>query len=149
MYLTLAQKKAVLVERFSSIRDPQERFSLVVQLARQPSTLPPQLKSESYRVEGCLARLWLHSRFENCRCFFESDSDSVIMKGIAALLCDFYSGGTPAEITALDPAFLNELGLGQFLTPNRRNGLARIARTIREYAESRTIPGEKQLSEPV
>ena len=57
-----------------------------------------------------------------------------IMKGIAVMLCEFYSGQTPEEIAAIDPSFLREVGITQHLTPNRRNGLARIWERIRAFA---------------
>jgi len=62
------------------------------------------------------------------------DSDSLVVKAIAGLLCDFYSGQPPAEILAHDPRFLAPLGITQHLTPNRRNALAKIWERIRQFA---------------
>jgi cysteine desulfuration protein SufE len=132
--MTLADKKQALLENLSRIRDAQERFAYVVECGRRHPPLAESCKTDEFRVEGCLAKLWLVPAFKDGKCFFKTDSDSAIMKGIAVMLCDFYSGQTPEEIPTTDPSFLKEVGITQHLTPNRRNGLARIWERIRDFA---------------
>ncbi len=91
-------------------------------------------------IPGCLARLWFVPQFRDDRCFFACDSDSLVVKAIAGLLCEFYSGHAPAEILAHDPKFLAPLGITQHLTPNRRNALSKIWERIRQFAEQNTPP---------
>ncbi len=106
------------------------------------------LRNDAHRVEGCLARLWFVPHFREGRCHYESESDSLIVKAVAGLLCEFYSGHTPAEILAHPPDFLPRLGITQHLTPNRRNGLSRVWDKIRDFAaaqvtEVRRPPGAR------
>jgi cysteine desulfuration protein SufE len=61
-------------------------------------------------------------------------SDAAIVSGLVALLLRVYSGRTPAEILATDPVFLKDLGLLEALSTNRGNGIAAMARAIRERA---------------
>ena len=56
------------------------------------------------------------------------------MSGLVALLLRVYSGRTPAEILQTDPLFLKELGLLEALSTNRGNGIASMARAIRDRA---------------
>ncbi|HUD84051.1 MAG TPA: SufE family protein, partial [Candidatus Saccharimonadales bacterium] len=86
---------------------------------------------------GCLVKIWFVPEFKQGRCHFKADSDSAIVKGIAVLLCDFYSGQTPEEIAQTQPAFLEKFGITQHLTPNRRNGLAKIWGGIEAFARAR------------
>jgi cysteine desulfuration protein SufE len=51
-----------------------------------------------------------------------------------ALLLRVYSGRTADEIIATDPVFLKDLGLIEALSTNRGNGIASMARAIRERA---------------
>jgi cysteine desulfuration protein SufE len=67
------------------------------------------------------------------------DADSPLVKGLIHLLCEAYSGGTPMEIVATEPAFLDELGLLRDLSPTRRNGLAAVRARIREIARATQI----------
>ncbi len=133
--MTIIEKKDALLAKLSAIRNPQERFSYVVAQARQAPPLDVADKSDANRVEGCLAKLWFVAEFRDGKCFFRTDSDSAIVKGIAAMLCDFYSSCTPDEVLSVDPTFLEKAGISQHLTPNRRNSLSRIWEKIRGFAE--------------
>ena len=135
--MTLAEKKQSLLTELARIKDPQERIAHAVECGRRHPPLDDASKTEDNRVEGCLAQLWLKATFVEGKCHFQTDSDSAIMKGIAALLCEFYSGHTPEEIVAIEPSFLGQVGITQHLTPNRRNGLSRLWEKIRDYAADR------------
>src|SRR5687768_15188136 len=120
--MTLPEKREKLLRTLAGVKNAQERFAYVVQTGRDRS-LSPEFKTDAYRVEGCLAKLWFVPEFKDGKCFFRADSDSAIVKGIATLLCDFYSDHTPEEIVAIDPTFLETVGITQHLTQNRRNSL--------------------------
>ena len=66
--------------------------------------------------------------------FFAGASDAAIVSGLVALLLRVYSGRPADEILATDPVFLKELGLIEALSTNRGNGIASMARAIRERA---------------
>ena len=118
-------------------KNSQERFAHVVRRGREFPGLSPDLKVDAHRLDGCLARVWLIAEFDEGRCWFRVDSDSAIVKGIAVILCELYSGLPPAEILAGDPAFLEQVGLSQHLTPNRRDSLGRIWKYIQAFAAAK------------
>ena len=132
--MTLADKKQALLAALSQFKDGQERFAYVIERGRRQAPLEESFKGDEFRVEGCLAKLWLVPEFREGKCYFRTDSDSAIMKGISALLCELYSGHHPEEIVKLDPTFLAEVGITQHLSANRRNGLARVWERIRRFA---------------
>lgn len=132
--MNLSEKKADLLERLNYLPTAQDRLMYVMDLAKKKGNLPPEFRTEEYRVEGCLSNLWFLARIEDGKCFFECDADSQVVKAIARLLTDFYSGATPAEILKHDPSFLSEAGITQHLSPNRRNGLSRLWDKISGFA---------------
>ncbi len=67
---------------------------------------------------------------------FAGASDAAIVSGLVALLLRVYSGRSPAEIAATGPEFLKELGLLEALSTNRGNGIAAMARKVREAASA-------------
>lgn len=131
---TLAQKQEALLAELSAIRDGQQRFAHLVAIGRRQPPIAEPLKNAENRVEGCLSNLWVVADEADGRCRFRADSDSAIVKGIAGLLCEFYSGQTPEEILGHDPSFLTTVGITQHLSPNRRNGLGRVLERIRAFA---------------
>jgi cysteine desulfuration protein SufE len=131
----LAQKRSELLERLSLLPTGQDRLMYLVEDARKTPAWPPELRTDEYRVEGCLSNLWFKAAFRDGRCYFEADADSHVVRGIALLLCRFYSGSKPEEILACEPTFLAEAGITQHLSPNRRNGLSRLWSKIRGFAD--------------
>jgi len=134
--MTLLAKRDELIARLAATRDPQQRFAGLVEAARRRPPLAGEQKTDDFKVRGCLAQVWLVPEFRAGRCHFHCDSDSQIVKAIAGLLCDFYSGHAPAEILTVEPSFLAPLGITQHLTQNRRNALARVWEEIRRFAEN-------------
>jgi len=107
----------------------------LVEQARQRPALAAEWKTEPHRVPGCLANLWLVAELRGGRCHLQCDSDSQIVRAVAGLLCEFYSDATPGEILAQPPDFLEQVGINQHLTANRRNVLSRVWERIRSFAE--------------
>jgi cysteine desulfuration protein SufE len=132
--MNLAEKQVQLTVRLTALNNGQDRLAFLVEQARQRPPLAPELRTEANLIPGCLAKLWFVAAFRAGRCFFCCDSDSLVVNAIAGLLCELYSGHSPAEILAHDPGFLAPLGITQHLTPNRRNALSKVWERIRQFA---------------
>ena len=134
--MTLKEKQDALVEEITLIPDAYERLGYIVDRGKKAEGLTEDLRIDSFKIEGCMSQLWVVPAFKAGLCSFRSESDSAIVKGIAELLCQFYSDATPEEIIATDAEFLGEVGITQHLSPNRRNGLSRIVESIQRFAQS-------------
>ncbi|HEY2329131.1 MAG TPA: SufE family protein [Verrucomicrobiae bacterium] len=132
--MKLAEKQVQLTAQFTALQNGQDRLALLVERAKKLPPPAPEFRVEQNLIPGCLAKLWFSPEFRDEKCFFACDSDSLVVRAIAGLLCEFYSGHAPAEILAHDPKFLAPLGITQHLTPNRRNALAKIWERIRQFA---------------
>ncbi|MDI1320437.1 MAG: SufE family protein [bacterium] len=132
--VTLAEKQRQLVDDYLIIPDPQERLAAVVDHARRRPPLPETERTEDNRVRGCVSLAWVAGERRDGLCHFRSDADSPLVRGLLVLLCDFYSGATPADVAATEPALLEELGLAKNLSPTRLNGLRSVRAKIREFA---------------
>jgi len=134
--MTLKEKQDALVEEITLIPDAYERLGYIIDRGKKAAGLTEDLRIDSFKIEGCMSQLWVVPTFKDGLCSFCSESDSAIVKGIAELLCNFYSDAKPEEIIATDAEFLGEVGITQHLSPNRRNGLSRIVESIQRFAQS-------------
>ena len=134
--MNLAEKQQQLTAQLAALKNGQDRLALLVEQARKIPPFPSALRLEQNLIPGCLAKLWFISESRDGKCFFTCDSDSLVVKAVAGLLCEFYSDQPPTEITAHSPEFLAPLGITQHLTPNRRNALSKIWECIRQFAEA-------------
>lgn len=134
--MTIAEKQRQLTAQLGGFKSAQDRLGFVVGLGRAARPLEAEFRTDAFRVQGCLAKVWFVASFAEGHCNFRADSNSAIVKGIAVLLCEFYRGQSPEEIVGTAPDFLEDFGITQHLTPNRRNSLARIWEDIREFARA-------------
>jgi len=134
--MSIQDKKERLIADLSVIEDPYERFAYVIDIGKNHAGLKDELKIDSFKIDGCTSNLWIVPEFKDGLCHFHCDADSSITKGVAALLCDFYSDEPPASVLGISPDFLGEVGITQHLSSNRRNGLTQIWNRIRSFAES-------------
>ena len=133
--MELAAQRARLIAELEPFADHHERFQYVIDRAKTAPILPAELKLDTFLIEGCTSNLWLIPTIENGVCHFRCDADSLITKGIASLVCEFYEGATAADVAATDADFLATVGITQHLSPNRRNGLANLVGKIRAFAK--------------
>ena len=133
--MTLEEKKQRIVEDLSFIEDPHERLGYIIDLGKTAEGLDESFKTDQYRIEGCISNLWLVPTMEDGKCYYRADSDAMVTKGFASLLCQLYSGHQPGEVLTVDPAFLSEVGVTQHLSPNRRNGLTQVGERIMSFAK--------------
>ncbi|MDR1498222.1 MAG: SufE family protein [Puniceicoccales bacterium] len=133
--MTLDEKRQALLDELSPFDDPRDRFQYIIDRAQATEGLDEEFKISSLLIEGCTSHLWMYPRHENGCCHFRADADAIITKGIATLVCDFYTGATPDEVIETDTNFLTQVGITQHLSPNRRNGLSNLVAKIRAFAE--------------
>jgi cysteine desulfuration protein SufE len=72
--------------------------------------------------------------YKEGKLYFQADSDGILPKGIVALLVSIYSGHATQEILDSDFKFIEEIGLQEFLSPTRANGLMAMTKQIKYYA---------------
>ncbi len=134
MTTPLDTKVSELLEPIFATRDPQQRLTRLVELAKARPLLADHLKLDGHRVEGCQVRIWFVPEFREGRCWFQSDSDAITLKALVGLLCEIYNGRTPADIAAHEPKFLEDLGVLRQLAESRRATVLRVAQMIRDFA---------------
>ena len=133
--MSIYDKRDLIIEELAPFEDPLERFAYIIDRGKLHPKLDEKYRIDAFLIEGCLSQLWLFPQFKTGKCFYYTESDASITKGIAALLCDLYSNELPEVVLSLEPDFLADVGITQHLSPNRRNGLTSVRRRIKDYAE--------------
>lgn len=131
-----------LADNFSLFDDWEDRYRYIIDLGKKMEPLPEAAKVQANKVEGCMSQVWLVHEVRPAPAgggepvlVFRADSDAHIVRGLLAVLLILFSGKTPSQILAIDAdAELARLDLDQHISPNRRNGVASVVRTIRGMA---------------
>ncbi len=117
--------------------DWMERYQFIIEMGRKLPPFPKAWMDDPHRVPGCQSKVWMETAERDGRLLLAGASDAAIVSGLVALLLRVYSGRSAEEIVATDPKFLRDLGLIEALSTNRGNGIAAMARAIREAADRR------------
>ena len=136
---TAAAAIAAIGEELGVFDDWMDRYQFIIELGRNLPPFPPEWADDAHRVPGCQSKVWMEAAMQGGVLQLAGASDAAIVSGLVALLLRVYSGRSPAEIVATDPVFLRELGLLEALSTNRGNGIAAMARAIREAAQSQCV----------
>lgn len=114
----------------------EERYAILIDLAKKMPTLPEDDKTEANSVKGCMSQVWMVASVgDDGLLRLRADSDALLVRGIIALLLLIVAGKTAEEVARLDiAAELDALDLSRHVSVNRRNGLAAMVMKIRQLA---------------
>lgn len=110
-----------IIEEFQSLEDWMDKYQLLIDIGNELPPLEEQYKKPEYLIEGCQSRVWIHAQYDGQLITLEAESDTVIVKGIIALLVRVLSGRTPDEILNANLFFIDAIGLKDHLSPTRSN----------------------------
>lgn len=134
MFSSCLAKQEALVERFAECKTPEQRYQKIIELGREQGDFPDEDRSEANRVRGCQSRMYLSTRVDDGKMYFQTESDALISAGLGQLLVAVYSGEPAEAVLKCPPNFLEELGVVASLTPGRANGLASLHLRMRQEA---------------
>jgi cysteine desulfuration protein SufE len=119
--------------------DAEDRYRLLIDLGRKLDPMPEALKTDTTKVRGCSASVWVYPTANDGRLHFLADSNAAITKGIVALVLAAVQDKPAAEVAQMDVAeALAPFELQKHLSANRTQGvpnmIALVNQTARRYA---------------
>ncbi|WP_322971447.1 SufE family protein [Faecalibacter sp. LW9] len=132
--MTIKEIQNEIVDEFSFFDDWEERYEYLIELGKSLKSLPEEAKTDDKIIKGCQSSVWLDAELEGDKIVFKADSNAILPKGIAALLVRMYNNQSPKDILDSDTDFIHEIGLSEFLSPTRANGLLAMVKQFKFYA---------------
>ncbi|KAJ9187093.1 hypothetical protein P3X46_002589 [Hevea brasiliensis] len=140
----LPPKLQEIVKLFQSVEEPKAKYEQLLFYGKNLKPLDTQFKTKENKVEGCVSQVWVRACLDiDKNVVFEADSDSVLTKGLAALLVQGLSGRPVDEVLRVSPDFVVLLGLQQSLTPSRNNGFLNMLKLMQKKALELYLEAEK------
>ena len=116
-------------EEFSFL-DGEERLVHLIDLAKRPTNLPEEMRTDSRKVHGCVSQIWVDVGLKDHLVNVYYDSDAMITKGICSVVADCFSGITKVEAQKITKEDFEKLRIKELLSAQRRNGLGSLIDTI-------------------
>jgi cysteine desulfuration protein SufE len=124
-----------IIETLDFFDSWDERYKYIIDLGRELPPMNDADKLDENLIRGCQSKVWLVSREEAGRLYFDVDSDAFIVKGLLAIVMAAYNGKTPDQIRAFDiEAYFEALDLLKHLSPTRGSGLQAMVARIQSLA---------------
>lgn len=140
----LPPKLQEIVKLFQAVQDPKAKYEQLLFYGRTLNPLESKHKTVENKVQGCVSQVWVRAYLDKDKnVVFEADSDSMLTKGLAALLVQGLSGRPVEEIVRVSPDFAVLLGLQQSLTPSRNNGFLNMLKLMQKKALQLYVEAEK------
>ena len=122
------------VEEFGLFDDPMDKYEHIIDIGNELTPLDEKYKRDELLVKGCQSKVWLHAYSRDGKVFFEADSNTVITKGIIAMLVQVLSNISPKKVVDHPLEFIQAIQLHEHLSSQRSNGLTAMIKQMKNFA---------------
>ena len=125
--MTKIQQWAEELDLFDDVMD---QYQMLIDMAKKPTTLPEELRSDDKLVSGCISSIWVDVGSVDNKTRIYYDSDAMITKGVTHVICDCFDDLPLDEAKQIRRDDFEVLALEGILSSNRRNGLSSLISTL-------------------
>lgn len=118
----LDDRNKEISERFDLLGDSFSQCDYLMTLGMSRPTVP-QIRTDQYRIGGCKTAIWIRTGLSDQTVLFETDSDSLLVKGVLSLFDELYAGASAEEIRKYPPLFLDHISEDVIYREIKTNGL--------------------------
>lgn len=144
--MTIAEIENEITDEFSFFPDWTDKYEYLIELGHKLTGFPKDEMVDDNKIKGCQSSVWLVTELKDGKIFYKADSDSVIVKGLIALLIRVLSGQKPDDIINAKLEFIDKIGLRLHLAPTRSNGLSAMIKQMKMYALAYKTKLEEQTN---
>ncbi|MXP50962.1 cysteine desulfuration protein SufE [Pantoea sp. SoEX] len=130
--MTLPEKEKLIIN-FNRCDNWEEKYLYIIELGKKIPIISENLHIPENMIHGCHSQVWIKiSPQPDNTILFEGDSDSVIVKGLIAIVFILFQNITFSEIMIIDVKYwFNKLSLMRHITPTRSKGIEEVVKSIR------------------
>ena len=118
------------VEEFDIFDDVMDQYAYLIDLAKEPTTLPEALRTDDRLIFGCTSQIWVDVGEVDNKTRIYYDSDAMITKGVTHVICSCFDDLPIDDAKKIKKTDFETLNLEGILSANRRNGLASLIDTL-------------------
>ncbi len=131
-----------LSDDFALLSNWEEKYEYLIEMGMDLPAMKPESKVEKNLVKGCQSSVWFDVNCQDGRMVFEADSDSLVVKGMVAVLYKLFNHQPAKDVLDADLSFFEELGLWRHISSQRSNGLTAMVAHLKAAAIECLSEGE-------
>ena len=117
------ETQSAIIEDINSSGDCFSQYTYLLEQATTLETMPEELQVDENLVKGCQSQVWIASECVNGLMRYSANSDTLLVKGILAIMLKMFSNQKPEDIVETPIRFLSETELADVLEDTRKNGV--------------------------
>ena len=123
-----------LIDDFELLENWEEKYEYLIEMGQNMPVMDPALKTDDRLVQGCQSSVWFDIHCKDGNLEFMADSDSLIVKGMVAVLNEVLNGQPAEEVLRSNISFFETLGLWRHISSQRSNGLTAMMGHLKQAA---------------
>ena len=132
--MSIKEIQEEIIEEFAMFDDWMQKYDYLIELSKDIPLISEEYRLNENLIKGCQSKVWLHAREIDGKVIYTADSDAIITKGIAALLIRVLSEQKAQDILENEMYFIDTIGLKEYLSMTRSNGLVSMIKQMKFYA---------------
>jgi len=123
-----------LSDDFSLLANWEEKYEYLIEMGMDLPAMKPENKVDKNLVKGCQSSVWFDVNCQDGTMVFEADSDSLVVKGMVAVLHKLFNNQPAKDVLNADLSLFEELGLWRHISSQRSNGLTAMVAHLKAKA---------------
>jgi cysteine desulfuration protein SufE len=130
-----------LSDDFSLLANWEEKYEYLIEMGMDMPAMKPENKVDENLVKGCQSSVWFDVNCQDGMMVFEADSDSLVVKGMVAILYKLFNHQPAKDVLEADLSLFEEIGLWRHLSSPRSNGLTAMVAHLKAKAADCLVKG--------
>lgn len=146
--MPVMKKQQRFIDDFNELDDWFMQYEYLIALSCEMPGLPDEEKIDTHKIAGCQSNIWVVITSEDGALSMRSDSESLIIKGILAVIESIFNGEALSQIAGMAVTFIEKTSLREQLSTERSGGILRIIEMIRAFSNGLPMEGYVQETQP-
>ena len=123
-----------LSDDFALLANWEEKYEYLIEMGMNMPAMKPESKVDENLVKGCQSSVWFDVKCQDGIMVFEADSDSLVVKGMVAMLYKLLNNQPAKEVLEAELSVFEELGLWRHISSQRSDGLTAMVAHLKAEA---------------
>ena len=124
--MTMAEVERDIVQDLLELNDEMRQYTYLIGCADCCRMMSTAQHRPEYLIKDCQVNTWMYVEWKNGKCIPFFDSESLIVKGVLALIQEIYRGKSQAEIESYHCGLVENPIIQKALNRAQYQGLMKI-----------------------
>lgn len=134
--MTIAELEKTYIDDLNMLEDWFLQYEYLLEISSDLPKFSEKDKTDANKVKGCQSGVWLNLSNQGDIVSVKADSDTLIIRGILAIIVGIFDGQDKNEISTFEPSFIEETNIKNQISTDRFNGIYSVIKTIKNYAKA-------------